>query len=82
MSILWSGAVVAMTERKFQQAALWMLGAAIFSAGGFMHATKVTPFDVIGAVTPAWRWVWAYLGTAALLVAIPWIARPTDEAQI
>lgn len=82
MSILWSGAVVAMIERKCRHAALWMLGAALFSAGGFMHATKVTPFDVIGSVAPAWPWVWAYLGTAALLAVIPWIARPTDEAQI
>lgn len=79
MSILWSGAVVAIVERKFRAAALWMLGAAAFSALGFMHATRVTPFDVIGAVEPAWRWVWAYVGTAALLVAIPWIARETDE---
>jgi AGZA family xanthine/uracil permease-like MFS transporter len=79
MSIFWSGAVVAMVERNFRVAALWMLGAAAFSAVGFMHATKVTPFDVIGAVEPAWRWVWAYVGTAALLAAIPWLARETDE---
>lgn len=78
MSILWSGAVVAMVERRFNQAALWMLGAGAFSAMGFMHATKITPFDIIGAVQPAWPWVWAYLGTAVLLAAIPWIAKPTD----
>lgn len=82
MSILWSGAVVAMVERKFRIAALWMVGAAGFSALGFMHATKVTPFDVIGAVEPAWRWVGAYLATAALLAAVPWIARETDEALL
>jgi len=78
MSILWSGAVVAMVERQFYRAAGWMIGAAIFSAGGFMHATRVTPFDVIGVVEPAWPWVWAYGGTAVLLSVIPWIARPTD----
>ena len=78
MSILWSGAVVAIVERKFRTAAGWMLGAAMFSAFGFMHATKVTPFDVIGAVEPAWRWVWAYTGLAALLAVMPWIARPVD----
>jgi AGZA family xanthine/uracil permease-like MFS transporter len=79
MSILWSGAVVAMVERKFRHAAGWMLGAAVFSAAGFMHATKVTPFDVIGSVAPAWPWVWAYLATAVLLMVMPWIAQPTDE---
>jgi AGZA family xanthine/uracil permease-like MFS transporter len=82
MSILWSGAVVAMVERKFRVAALWMIGAAAFSALGFMHATKVTPFDVIGAVEPAWRWVGAYLAMAALLAIVPWIARETDEAML
>ncbi len=82
MSILWSGAVVAMTERRFRQAACWMLGAAAFSALGFMHATRITPFDVIGAVVPAWPWVWAYIGTAGLLAVIPWISRPTDDVQI
>ncbi len=79
MSILWSGAVVAMVERKFRHAAGWMLGAAIFSAVGFMHATKVTPFDVIGSVSPAWPWVWAYVATAGVLAIMPWISRPTDE---
>lgn len=82
MSILWSGAVVEMVERRFRRAAAWMVGAAVFSALGFMHAIKVTPFDVIGSVTPAWPWVWAYLGAAGVLVAIPWIARPTDEEML
>jgi AGZA family xanthine/uracil permease-like MFS transporter len=82
MSILWSGSVVAMTERQFRRAAGWMLGAAGFSALGFMHATKITPFDVIGSVEPAWRWVWAYVATAAVLALIPVIARPTDEPVI
>lgn len=79
MSILWSGAVVAIVERQFRRAALWMLGAAAFSALGFMHATKITPFDVIGSVEPAWRWVWAYVATAGLLAVMPWIARETDD---
>lgn len=78
MSILWSGAVVEMVERRFRRAAAWMLGAAFFSALGFMHATKVTPFDVIGSVEPAWRWVWAYVGAAAVLAAMPWVAKPAD----
>lgn len=81
MSILWAGAVAAVTERKFRIAALWMTGAAVFSALGFMHATTVTPFDVIGAAAPAWRWVWAYLGMAAVFACVPWIARETDEVQ-
>jgi Permeases len=82
MSILWGGAVAAMTERKFGVAAVWMLAAAVFSAAGFMHAVKVTRFDVIGAVEPAWPWVWAYAATAAMLVAVPWFSRPTDTAQV
>ena len=82
MSILWSGSVVAMTERQFRRAAAWMLGAAAFSALGFMHATKVTSFDVIGSVTPAWTWVWAYVATAVVLALIPVIARPTDSPVI
>lgn len=78
MSVLWSGAVVALTERQFRRASLWMLGAAAFAACGFMHATKITPFDVIGSVEPAWPWVWSYVATAVLFAVIPWVAKPTD----
>jgi AGZA family xanthine/uracil permease-like MFS transporter len=82
MSILWAGAVVEMTERRFTRAALWLVVAAIFSALGFMHATTITPFDVIGAVQPAWPWVAGYLAMAAVLVAMPLIARPTDGPML
>ena len=82
MSILWAGAVVEVVERRFVRASLWLVAAAAFAGLGFMHAIKVTPFDVIGAVTPAWPWVWAYLGAAAILALTPLIARPTDEAQL
>jgi AGZA family xanthine/uracil permease-like MFS transporter len=82
MSILWAGAVVEMTERRFNRAALWLVAAAVFSALGFMHATTITPFDVIGAVQPAWPWVAGYLAMAAVLAAMPLIARPTDDPML
>lgn len=82
MSILWAGAVVAIVERRFRVAALWMVVAAAFSACGFLHATRITPFDVVGSVQPAWRWVWAYLATAAVLVAVPSIAKKTDDPMV
>jgi adenine/guanine/hypoxanthine permease len=82
MSVLWAGAVVEMIERRFRRAAGWMLGAAVASAAGFMHATTITPFDVIGAVQPAWKWAGAYAALAVLLFALPWLAKPTDEPQL
>jgi len=82
MSIFWAGAVAAVCDRKFRVAAAWMVGAAVFSAAGFMHAVKITPFDVIGAVEPAWRWVGAYLATALVLALMPWLGRETDEEII
>lgn len=82
MSILWAGAVVEMIERRFHRAAAWLLVAALASALGFMHATTITPFDVIGSVQPAWKWAGAYVAMAALLLVLPWIARPTEEPMV
>lgn len=82
MSILWAGAVVEMIERRFRRAAGWMLAAAAAAALGFMHATTVTPLDVIAAVRPAWKWAGAYVAMAAMLFVLPWIAKPTDEPMV
>jgi adenine/guanine/hypoxanthine permease len=82
MSILWAGAVVEMIERRFRRAAAWLLVAAAASALGFMHATTITPFDVIGAVQTAWKWAGAYVAMAAVLIGMPWIAKPTEEPMV
>ncbi|GAB5560186.1 MAG: NCS2 family permease [Synoicihabitans sp.] len=78
MSVIWAACTAAIIERKFRTAAAWMLVAAVMSAAGLMHAIRIESFDVIGAVAPAWPWVWSYVATAGMLFGFPLIAKPAE----
>ncbi len=80
-SVIWAAATVAIIDRKFRLAAIWMLGAAVFSALGLLHAYSVQPFDVIGSVEPAWPWAASYAATAVILWLMPYIATPLKEGE-
>ncbi|HKB89076.1 MAG TPA: hypothetical protein VKC60_01035 [Opitutaceae bacterium] len=83
MSVVWAAATVAIVERPFRRAALWMVLAAGFSALGFIHSYKITTFDVITVIRPAWNWTWAYLIMAATFCSAPYLFKPDDsEVQI
>ncbi|MBI3450521.1 MAG: NCS2 family permease [Acidobacteria bacterium] len=63
---------VFLTERKFVQAALWSLGAAVFSIAGLMHAYTLTPTAVREEILPgfAWQAALGYLGMAGVFAVM------------
>jgi AGZA family xanthine/uracil permease-like MFS transporter len=77
-SIIWAAATVAIIERAFPTAALWMLSGAGLSALGLMHGFQFTPGDVVVKLGFAGNWVWGYLAAAAVLFLAPYL---TEEDQ-
>ncbi|MCH6258443.1 hypothetical protein MLD52_17920 [Puniceicoccaceae bacterium K14] len=78
-SVIWAATTVAVIERNFARAAIWMLCGATMAITGLIHSFQIQPFDVVGAVAPAWSWFWSYLATALLFIIIPLIASPDDD---
>lgn len=77
-AMLLSAATVAIIERAFLRAAVWMLVGAALSATGLMHAFRFTGADTVLALQPAWPFVKAYLLAAGLLAASRWLTRPVE----
>jgi len=73
-AMILSAATVAIIERQFLRAALWLLVAAALSATGLMHSFRFTGTDTALELHPAWPFVEAYLLAAAILFAARWIA--------
>lgn len=72
-AMLLSAATVAIIERQFLRAAVWMLVGAALSASGLMHAFRFTGTDTVLALQPAWPFVQAYLVAAGVLLASRWL---------
>jgi len=49
-SMIYAAALVFVIERKFGVASLWMLGAAVLAALGFIHAYEITPAGVANVI--------------------------------
>ncbi|MBA4286473.1 MAG: permease [Xanthomonadaceae bacterium] len=77
-AMILSAATVAIIERKFVNAALWMLVAAALSATGLMHSFRYTGADTALSLQPAWTFVSAYMAAAAVLIAARWLTVPDD----
>lgn len=78
-AMILSAATVAIVERQFLRAAVWMAVAALLSATGLMHAYRYTGADTALDLHPAWPFVIAYLASAAVLVAARWLTVPEDD---
>ena len=77
-AMILSAATVAIIERRFVTAAIWMLVAAALSATGLMHSFRYTGADTSLSLQPAWPFVMAYLAAAGVLVAARWLTVPDD----
>jgi AGZA family xanthine/uracil permease-like MFS transporter len=77
-SIIWAAATVAIIERSFHKAGLWVLAGALLSAVGLMHGYQFTPGDVVVKLGFAQKWVWGYLAAAAVLFLAPYITEPEN----
>jgi AGZA family xanthine/uracil permease-like MFS transporter len=78
-AMILSAATVAIIERKFATASVWMLVAAGLSATGLMHGWRWTGADTVLALAPAWSYVTAYLAAAAVLLAARGLTVPDDS---
>jgi AGZA family xanthine/uracil permease-like MFS transporter len=78
-AMILSAATVAIIERKFATASVWMLVAAGLSATGLMHGWRWTGADTVLALSPAWSYVTAYLAAAAVLLAARGLTVPDDS---
>ncbi len=80
-SMVLAAGTVAIIERRFTHASVWMLVAAGLSATGLMHGYAWTPGDTAIALTPGWPWVAGYLSMAALFALADWITEPDDAGH-
>jgi AGZA family xanthine/uracil permease-like MFS transporter len=70
-SMVLAAATVCVIERRFRQAALWCLVAAVLSAAGLMHSYRWTFGDTAIALGPAWPWAIGYAAMAAVFLLAP-----------
>jgi AGZA family xanthine/uracil permease-like MFS transporter len=70
---------VALIERRFRQAGVWSLAAAVFSASGIIHAYDLTPAGATArfGLLAAPEFLFGYLLLALLFFAIGWWAKKT-----
>ncbi len=74
-----AAATVAVVERQFRRAALWMALAAALSAAGLVHGFAWTPGDTAVRLGPAWPFVLGYGAMAAVFLLAPWVTEPGGE---
>ncbi len=77
-SMILAAATVAVIERRFVRAGLWMLLAAALAAAGLVHGYGYTPGDTALRLAPAWPWAAGYLAVAAVFLAAPWVTEPGE----
>jgi AGZA family xanthine/uracil permease-like MFS transporter len=78
-SMILAAATVAVIERAFTKAAIWMLAAAALSAVGLMHSYAFTPADTVLDLRPAWPWAIAYAVVAGAFLLARFTTEPHDE---
>ena len=80
-AMLLSGATVAIIERKFRQAGVWMAIAAGLSMLGLMHGYQFTPGDTALKLGPAYQWAVGYALMAVLFLLAPYICERSEEHE-
>jgi len=80
-AMLLSGATVAIIERQFRHAAVWMAIAAGLSATGLMHGYRFTPGDTVLHLKPAVEWATGYGLMAILFYLAPWLCEASAEHE-
>ncbi|MCA9680803.1 MAG: NCS2 family permease [Myxococcales bacterium] len=77
-------ATVLIIERKFTQAGLWLVAAAVLSSVGLMHGYRWTLGDTVLDVFAPWQhperlnWALGYLAMAAVLFLAPTVTEPDE----
>jgi AGZA family xanthine/uracil permease-like MFS transporter len=77
-SMILAAATVAVIERRFARAALWMALAAALAALGLVHGYRFTAGDTTMRLAPAWPWAAGYLAMAAVFLLARWTTEPGE----
>jgi len=77
-SMFLAAATVAVIERRFARAGLWMLLLAGLSATGLVHGWRFLPGDTAIRLGPAWPWAGGYLVMAAVFFLGTWTTEPAE----
>ena len=78
-AMILAAATVHVIERQFFKAAAWCAAAAALSATGMMHSYAWTFGDTVLSLEPAWPFVAAYGGMAALFALAPFITTKDES---
>jgi AGZA family xanthine/uracil permease-like MFS transporter len=81
--MIWAAAVVALIEKHFQVAAVWMGVAAVLSALGLIHSYQMIDGSVANrfGLWSAPQFIWAYLLVAVIFAAFGrWLKRHPQES--
>jgi len=78
-SMILAAATVAIIGKRFQQAGIWCLAAAVLSGLGMMHSYTYTPGGpAMAMLQPAWPFVIGYSVMAVFLFITPYVTEPGE----
>jgi len=76
VSMIWAAVIAYMLDGRFLRAAAWLVGAAVLSFTGFIHAFRITDrgVETVIGLFAAPSFAWSYLAAAAFLAAFHFYA--------
>jgi AGZA family xanthine/uracil permease-like MFS transporter len=66
-------------DRRFFMAAIWAAVCALLAATGLIHSFKWDYIDATLSLTPATKWIWAYLIMAVFFLICPFVTEKADK---
>jgi AGZA family xanthine/uracil permease-like MFS transporter len=82
--MIWAAALVWMIKQRFARAAMWMLGGAVFSCFGVIHAYRLTSQGVENKLGfwAAPEFTPSYLAAALFLLICHWYVKNSPAAAV
>jgi len=77
--LIFAATTVAIIERQFRRAAIWLGVAAALTATGLMHSYRILPGDIVSDFHSEWKWVTGYLVMAGLMLVTPYLTKPKPD---
>jgi AGZA family xanthine/uracil permease-like MFS transporter len=78
-AMLLAAATVAIIDRRFVAAAVWVWSGAALAAIGLIHSYRFTPGDTALNLEPAWPFVAGYAIMGVCFLAARWVTQPEKE---
>jgi adenine/guanine/hypoxanthine permease len=77
VSMIWAAVIAYLLDRSYLRAAAWLVGAAVLSCAGFIHAFRITDrgVETVIGLFAARQFAWSYLAAAVFLIVFYFYAR-------